>query len=565
MKTANLLEAIAEPAGENAKALGAYYTDDRVADFLVWWAVRSPQDAVLDPSFGGGAFLRSICKRLQNLGGHPEALVWGSEIDPQVHARTAERIENEFGVRHRNLLCSDFFAVRRTDLPPIKVIVGNPPFIRYQRFSGNARTKAQTCAMMEGVRLTSLSSSWASFLVHSVGILSDGGRLAMVLPVEIGHAAYAIPVLSHLKKSFSKVTFLTFRKRLFPNLSEDTLLALAENKGAGPAQFFWRDFADASRLAAIQNHGDYVFAGKRRVNGAALAEGHERLSECFVPRKALELYRHLAHLPEVRRLGDLANVGIGYVTGANDFFHLDPSTARKWRIPIGCLRPAVRRGRALQGLRFTSMDWREASESGDAGYLLYVESAQGLPKSVLAYLEHGAEQGVPRAYKCRSRSPWFRVPHVYLPDAFLTYMSGLTPRLVANEAEAVAPNTLHVVRLRPEGSLTADGLAASWQTSLTELSTEIEGHAMGGGMLKLEPTEAQNVVLVCHASVNGNLTELAEELDSLIRRGEAGRAHSRADGVILRKCLGLTERDCRLLLCAADHLRNRRYTRSATT
>ena len=120
MKTANLLEAIAEPAGENAKALGAYYTDDRVADFLVWWAVRSPQDAVLDPSFGGGAFLRSICKRLQNLGGHPEALVWGSEIDPQVHARTAERIENEFGVRHRNLLCSDFFAVRRTDLHPLK-------------------------------------------------------------------------------------------------------------------------------------------------------------------------------------------------------------------------------------------------------------------------------------------------------------------------------------------------------------------------------------------------------------------------------------------------------------
>jgi hypothetical protein len=210
------------------------------------------------------------------------------------------------------------------------------------------------------------------------------------------------------------------------------------------------------------------------------------------------------------------------------------------------------------------MDWIGACEGGDAGYLLYVEPEQGLPKSVLAYLEHGEKHGVPRAYKCRSRSPWFRVPHVYLPDAFLTYMSGLTPRLVANEAEAVAPNTLHVVRLRPEGSLTADGLAASWQTSLTELSTEIEGHAMGGGMLKLEPTEAQNVVLVCHASVNGKLTELAEELDSLIRRGEAARAHFRADSMILREFLGLTERDCRLLQCAADHLRNRRYTRSAT-
>jgi adenine-specific DNA methylase len=565
MKPANLLEAIAEPAGENAKTLGAYYTDARVADFLVWWAVRSPQDTVLDPSFGGGTFLRSACKRLRSLGAHPGALVWGIEIDQGAHARTAERIGEEFGVRKRNLICSDFFEIRRTNLPPINAIVGNPPFIRYQRFSGTERDKAQACAIMEGVRLTSLSSSWAPFLVHSVGILSDGGRLAMVLPAEISHAAYATPVLSYLKKSFGKVTFLTFRKKLFPNLSEDTLLALAENKGAGPGEFFWRDFADASRLVELQSQADYAFARTRRVNGAALAEGHERLSECFVPRKALELYRHLAQVPDVRRLGDLAIVGIGYVTGANDFFHLDPQTAKKWRIPIGYLRPAVRRGRALQGLRFTSMDWKLAAENGDAGYLLYVESDQGLPESVLAYLEQGEKQGVPRAYKCRSRSPWFRVPHVYLPDAFLTYMSGVTPRLVANAMQAVAPNTLHVIRLRPEARLTSDELAASWQTSLTGLSTEIEGHAMGGGMLKLEPTEAQDVLLVCHVTVNGKLAQLAEELDSLVRSSKEGEAHLRADDVILKQGIGLTQKECRLLRSAADHLRNRRYTRSATT
>lgn len=564
MKSPNLLETAVEPTGENAKTLGAYYTDARVADFLIWWAVRSPQDAVLDPSFGGGTFLRSACERLRRFGAHPGALVWGIEIDPQVHARTAEWLAEEFGIRKRNLICCDFFEIRRTDLPPINAVVGNPPFIRYQRFSGNARNKAQACAMMEGVRLTRLSSSWAPFLVHSVGILSHGGRLAMVLPVEISHAAYAIPVLSHLKKSFSRVTFLTFRKKLFPNLSEDTLLALAGNKGAGPGDFFWRDFADASRLVELQNQADYALAGTRRLNGTALADGHERLSECFVPRKALELYRQLARRPEVRRLGDLASVGIGYVTGANDFFHLDPQTARKWRIPIGSLRPAVRRGRALQGLRFTSMDWRTAAESGDAGYLLHVESERGLPRSVLAYLAHGERLGVPRAYKCRSRSPWFRVPHVYLPDAFLTYMSGVTPRLVANEMEAVAPNTLHVIRLRPEARLTSGELAASWQTSLTELSAEIEGHAMGGGMLKLEPTEAQDVVLVCHVSVNGKLAQLAEEPDGLVRSGKEEEAHLRADNVILKEGLGLTRKDCRLLRCAADHLRNRRYARSAT-
>lgn len=38
----------------------------------------------------------------------------------------------------------------------------------------------------------------------------------MVIPMEIGHAAYAVPVLQHLATSFREVTFLTFRKKLFP-------------------------------------------------------------------------------------------------------------------------------------------------------------------------------------------------------------------------------------------------------------------------------------------------------------------------------------------------------------
>ena len=41
----------AAAAPPRAKALGAYYTDGAVADFLVRWAVRSPADRVLDPSF----------------------------------------------------------------------------------------------------------------------------------------------------------------------------------------------------------------------------------------------------------------------------------------------------------------------------------------------------------------------------------------------------------------------------------------------------------------------------------------------------------------------------------
>jgi predicted RNA methylase len=563
MRSGALVNAELIPSGEGAKARGAFYTDAQIADFLVGWALRSPTDTVMDPSFGGGVFLRSACIRLAQLGGHAAGQVFGVEIDPKVHARVSTEMAQEFTARDRHLVQADFFDIEAGQFGPVDAVVGNPPFIRYQRFSGDARRKALACASRAGVPLSSLSSSWAPFLVHGTEMLKPGGRLAMVLPVEIGYAGYALPVLAHLAKSFAKATFLTFRRKLFPQLSEDTLLLLAEGKGLGPAEFMWRDLAGPEKLAELLGQGAFALPGTRRLDTAALAEGRERLTECFVPRKAIELYRRLTSLGIVRRLDQLADVGIGYVTGANDFFHLGPDAAKEWRIPIEYLRPAVRRGRAFNGLRFTSLDWRRASKTGEAGYLLSIESEQGLPEAVLKYLAYGEKCGVPSAYKCRSRSPWFKVPHVYLPDAFLSYMSGNMPGLVANDADAVAPNTLHIVRLFPDAKMTSDALAALWQTSLTRLSAEIEGHAMGGGMLKLEPTEAQSVLLAAPRQRNGKLRQLAAELDALVRMGKDEAAQARADQVILRDDLGLGEADCRLLRTAAEHLRCRRYSRSS--
>ncbi len=506
--------------------------------------------------------MQSACNRIRHLGGLPATQVYGTELDSRTHSLTSQHLFEESALPVENLLQSDFFDLLPERLGLMDAVVGNPPFIRYQRFTGGSRNKALVCARREGVALSSLSSSWAPFLVHSISMLRKGGRLAMVLPVEIGHASYALPLLDCLSRSFAKATFLTFRRKLFPDLSEDTLLLLAEGKALGPAAFFWRDLADAGALAALQDRSNGSVSGVRRLNTRAIAQGTERISECFIPRKALALYRHLAEDAGTRSLGEVADAGIGYVTGANEFFHLSADAVKEWGIPARYLRRAVKRGRAFTGLRFTQADWRRALVAGDAGYLLLVDSSRQLPDSLLAYLKRGERLGVPTAFKCRVRSPWYRVPHVYLPDAFLTYMSGFTPRLVANDAAVVAPNNLHILRLKPECGLRGDGLATLWQTSLTRLSAEIEGHALGGGMLKLEPTEAQSVVLALATGGNGRLLQVTEELDLLVRNGHQQEAQKRADAEILKKGLGVSEADCRLLRAAANGLRMRRYSRS---
>ncbi|WP_299432217.1 N-6 DNA methylase [uncultured Meiothermus sp.] len=568
------------PTGEAAKAFGAYYTDATVARLLVRWALRSPHDTLADPSFGGGVFLATASERIQQLGGDARRQIFGVELDQEVYGHTATMLDSLYSINRDHLICGDFFDVQPQRLR-LNAVVGNPPFIRYQRFTGAGRDKAIRRAAEQGVILGKLSSSWAAFVVHSAALLYPGGRLGLVIPAELGHAAYARPVLQYLARSFEHVTLLTFRKKLFPALSQDVLLLLAEGRRsyAEPtAVFALLDLHSASDLEALH----LPHPNSQILDTPALTSSRKRLLEYWIPHTARELYQDLRDSPQTFHLGEIADVGIGYVTGNNDFFHLSPEQAQQWSIPQEFLNPAVRRGRILRGLRFTQADWDVAVQKGEAGFLLHISPTAELPSGLRQYLQQGQVNRIHRAYKCRVRQPWYAVPHVYQPDAFLTYMSGETPRLVANEARVVAPNTLHTLRLKFPPALQVGGgfpfsratahtprgwsakaVAVLWQTSLTRLSAEIEGHPMGGGMLKIEPGEAEKIVLPRFEAGTKKLEHLADELHRLIKNGQVEQAQNLADQLILREGLGMAEKDVVALSQASQYLSLRRQRKLA--
>jgi adenine-specific DNA-methyltransferase len=539
------------PRGKGAKSFGAYYTDERIADFLVKWALRSAQDTVADPSFGGGVFLEAAAHRLKTLGGSVKQ-VYGVELDEAVHTQVSYELQMLYGFRAKNLVHSDFFKLKPKQLPLLDAVVGNPPFIRYQSFNGDGREAALAKVKAKGVTLNSLASSWAAFAVHSTTLLKQGGRLAFVLPMELGHASYARPVFDYLIRSFEHLTLLTFREPLFPELSQDTLLLLAENKKSSNAIV---KFLDLESLEDLEHLTRADLEHAQTIDAKAIIAGKEKLNFYFLNEYAQHLYKRL--MTQSIRLGDIANVGIGYVTGANDFFHLSQQEAKTWKLNKTILKPAVYKGIAFKGLTFTEQDWQNAEEEKSAGFLFYPQEGK-LSKAVRTYIEHGEEQGKHTSYKCRTRSPWYVVPHVYQTDAFLTYMNGLRSQFVVNEANAVAPNTLHLVRLHQNSPLSVKELAVLWQTSLTSLSVELEGHALGGGMLKLEPSEAKSVLLPSLTATK-KLKPLVKKLDKLLRKSQLELATRTADDIILGDLLQFSKTDIEILKESAELLRNRRY------
>ena len=456
------------PARLSRKHSGAYYTGDAVVEALVGWAVRGEHDRMLDPSCGDGRFLAT----------HRNSV--GIEQDDAAASRAIARAP--WALVHEG----DFFQWAEATAERFDCAAGNPPFIRYQTFKGDVRARAIDLCRKHGAEFNGLSSSWAPFLVATASLLKTGGRMAFVVPAEIGHAPYAAPLLDYLVANFTRVQVVAVREKLFPELSEDCWLLYTEGFGGSTDhirftvqdRFVWsmRPPATAERVAVAEFQGVW----------------NRRLRPFLLPSPIRDLYRVAATHADSRRFSEIAQVGIGYVSGDNDFFHLRPSQADQWGIPPTLLHPSVRNSRVLPARQITPKtveSWRKADAPA---LLLRLQRGTKVPIAVRRYLDSEAGQIARTAYKCRKREPWYAVPDVQVPDFVLTYMSGRSVSLVRNSASVTCTNTVHGVRIRDQAL--AAKLLPSWGSPFIQLSCELEGHALGGGMLKIEPREAGRVL-----------------------------------------------------------------------
>ena len=451
------------------KDTGTYYTPEAVVSTLVRWVVRAEADRLLDPSCGDGRFV--AC--------HTNSV--GIERDLQA-ATTAKR-----RAPLAQIYRSDFFAWASDTDERFECAAGNPPFIRYQTFNGPLRARALRLCRSLGAQFSGLTSSWAPFLVATASLLRRGGRLAFVVPAEIGHAPYAAPLLEFLASHFDAVQIIAIRDKLFPKLSEDCWLLYADGFRGATSEVRFTSVDQFTPSPRPPGSGIRISLNEWRNSWNC------RLRPFLLSRHVRSLYQQAVGHPGSRRFGMMASVGIGYVSGANDFFHLRPSEAVRWQIPAYFLHPSVRKSRMLPPRRLTgtSIDrWRRLDEPM---LLLRIRKNDTVPKSVQRYLDTEAGRRARTTYKCRTRHPWYSVPDVKIPDFFLTYMSGRAPHLVRNSSAASCTNTVHAVHVHDKKLLR--WLTLIWEASFVRLSCEIEGHPLGGGMLKLEPREAARVLL----------------------------------------------------------------------
>lgn len=542
------------------KLRGGYYTSNQVAAWLCDWAIKDANDKVLEPSCGDGAFLEAAAKRFVALGAAPQRIMMqlqGVEIIPAEVARARSRLEDIVGSGATSMVAnSDFFEWwQGTDQPAFDAIIGNPPFIRYQTFPEPHRSRAMAIMGEQGLTPNKLTNIWVPFVVAATASLKVGGRLALVLPAEILQVTYAAQLRSFLTDHFKRIDIVACNELFFEKAEQEVVLLLADGalKRGSESNKCRVTMTEANLVSDITDCSPAILL--KSAKPKTIQHDNEKWLKYFLDNKQIEFMRELRAADITTAMSSHASIDVGVVTGKNEFFVLSGEQVTELGIE-GYTTPLVSRSVQLKGTRLGKSEWKSLDAAGNRVHLLNISPAQleRLSPKLKKYIEQGESKLFHTGYKCSIRKPWYTVPSVWTPDGFAFRQIYDFPRMVLNTAEATSTDTIH--RMRSKGAKT-ERIIANTYTWLTAASAEIEGRSYGGGVLELEPTEAERLLMP--AKLNGAMSLV--DADKLIRAGQLDTVLEENARIVLMEHMGLSSSDCALLKGVWTKMRDRRNSR----
>jgi adenine-specific DNA-methyltransferase len=534
------MKLITEASAE--KLRGGFYTPEPLAEFILKWGINgSTNSDILEPSCGDGVFI----EQLRDLKLKYKS-VTAVELDP-IEARKVEKIE----LKNKQVINDDFHTYCNSTLQRFDLIVGNPPYIRYQFFDRQQQVEAGDIFIKAGLTYSKLTNAWVSFVVGSSLLLKDkGGKIGFVLPAEILQVSFALQLRKFIAQFYNKINIISFEKLVFPDIQQEVVLLLCEKNGSKEHNIEHIELKDASELKTLDT-------AKLKSPQKKIDFKSNKWTFYFLDQEEIDFLENIATKRNIPTLGKFANVEVGITTGSNDFFTVPLTTVEEYDLH-DYAKPMVGRSVQVNSVIFTEKDWQKNKFSKAKAHLLTFPDKQNLNQKNGAgkYIAYGESIGVNKGYKTGIRNDWFVVPSLKISDALFIRRNNLYPRLIINQAEAYTTDTMHRVFVKKGTDIKA--LTASYYNSLSLAFTEVSGRSHGGGVLELMPNEAEKVLLPYHK----DNAKLLSQIDKLIRdKTDIEEVLKITNQIILKEHFGLTQKEINLAHSIWKKLSSRRLNR----
>jgi adenine-specific DNA-methyltransferase len=524
------------------KLRGGFYTPEPIAEFILRWGINGSSDFdILEPSCGDGVFLEQL-KALKS----KYKSITAIEFD-EIEAEKANKIE----LKNKQVINDDFHAYCNNTLKRFDLVVGNPPYIRYQFFNREQQVEAEEVFSKAGLTYSKLTNAWVSFVVGSSLLLKDkGGKIGFVLPAEILQVSFALQLRKFIAQFYNKINIISFEKLVFPNIQQEVVLLLCEKNGTKDHKIEHLELRDASELKTLDT-------AKLKSPQKKIDFKSNKWTFYFLEQEEIDFLETIAQKRSIPTLGEFAKVEVGITTGSNDFFTVPLTTVEEYKLQ-DYAKPMVGRSVQVNSVIFTKKDWEKNKFSKAKAHLLTFPDKKNLnsKNGAVKYIAHGEKLGIHKGYKTGIRDDWFVVPSLRVSDALFIRRNNLYPRLIINQAEAYTTDTMHRVFVKKGADIKA--LTASYYNSLSLAFAEVSGRSHGGGVLELMPNEAERILL----PYNKHNASLLSQIDKLIRnKTDIEEILEITNQVILKEHYGLTQKEIKLAHSIWKKLSARRLNR----
>jgi adenine-specific DNA-methyltransferase len=524
---------------QRKKELGIFYTPPQVTAILCDWAIRNSADKIFEPSFGGCGFLESSCERLKELeNSTPIKQIYGCDIDDTAfNDYLYPKFKSQDNFIDDRFLKENFLSLTVNNFTEdgFNTVVGNPPYVSYHKMDDSQRLSVSEIVKKLHITLDKRASLWAYFVIHSLQFLKEEGRIAFVLPGSFLHSNYAKIIRDQITTNFSRSIVIQIGERLFSSegTEENTSILLAEGFGVSSSEGRMEvDFV--SKLSDLKTKVNEWGKKKNTQKFFNSRASYELISETL----ANNLASIESKLPVIK-IGDVANVVIGIVTGANNFFILDKDDVAKNEIPSEFQQPIFSKFRMTDGIKFTLEDWENKQKENFRCVFINTGGKKRVKDELLRrYLKKFPLNKRKENVTFSKRPIWHSPLYMEIPDAFFPYMHNSGPRIILNDAETLCTNTIHRVFFKKDGEREINEtqkkfLAISILSSFSQISAELEGRIYGSGALKLEPSEVKRIKIVFPESLNERvIDEKFNEIDKLLRENQNKQIASQTNEIV---------------------------------
>ena len=429
---------------------GIFYTPEHIAMLLVAQVITRQDISILDPACGNGILLTQALRVSKQLPSKHKPYLVGCDRFKQ------KNLDQRIKFIH-----SDFFKVK-TD-QQFDLILTNPPYVQSARIDSKIRNRYYK-KYAQPLDLSSNVDLWVYFLIKSIFHLKKGGAIAAVLPWSFLEAEYAQKIRKWFAERFGKIEVLVLQGAHFKDTVKRVLLVWLREYGVK---------AKSIRIGYTDKfHGELDFNDlpmKIWESENALVGLNPEINNMLA----------ILHRSGFRPLEEYADVSIGVVTGANEYFILPKQTAKD----KGFSEKSVLR-------ILTSVEELERVISSKEMDKVLLQFAR-MNKRKKNYVRHGEELGLDKRVHCARRQKhigsWYVINPDPLPDAFFTYRVSSIPYLFKNPDSYQCTNSLHKVIFKGVSENEQKWIVLSVLSLFGQLLLESKGRHYGNGIIKIEP------------------------------------------------------------------------------